>query len=106
MMCWTACGSRGNPRHPSGRAGPEEKPLVEAAFSRADEPLLTSVIEPPKMPEEPVAPPVIVSERKPVHPSRLLGRKELAVYRCRLTCRCRGYRRPSPRAFFLAIFVR
>ncbi|ECY9602768.1 virulence factor, partial [Salmonella enterica subsp. enterica serovar Braenderup] len=41
---------------------PEAKPLVEAAFSQADEPLLTSVIEPPKMPEEPVAPPVIVSE--------------------------------------------
>ncbi|HCX0042279.1 TPA: virulence factor, partial [Salmonella enterica] len=40
---------------------PEEKPLVEAAFSQADEPLLTSVIEPPKMPEEPAAPPVIVS---------------------------------------------
>lgn len=47
---------------------PEEKPLVEAAFSQADEPLLTSVIEPPKMPEEPVAPPVIVSEPKPATP--------------------------------------
>ncbi|EBA3174049.1 ssrAB-activated protein, partial [Salmonella enterica] len=47
---------------------PEEKPLVEAAFSQADEPLLTSVIEPPKMPEEPAAPPVIVSEPKPAAP--------------------------------------
>ncbi|EBS5496080.1 ssrAB-activated protein, partial [Salmonella enterica subsp. enterica serovar Kentucky] len=47
---------------------PEEKPLVEAAFSQADEPLLTSVIEPPKMPEEPVAPPVIVSEPKSATP--------------------------------------
>ncbi|EBJ1342974.1 ssrAB-activated protein [Salmonella enterica] len=47
---------------------PEAKPLVEAAFSQADEPLLTSVIEPPKMPEEPVAPPVIVSEPKPATP--------------------------------------
>ncbi|MGS9164659.1 ssrAB-activated protein, partial [Salmonella enterica subsp. enterica serovar Infantis] len=47
---------------------PEAKPLVEAAFSQADEPLLTSVIEPPKMPEEPVAPHVIVSEPKPAPP--------------------------------------
>lgn len=47
---------------------PEAKPLVEAAFSQADEPLLTSVIEPPKMPEEPVALPVIVSEPKPAAP--------------------------------------
>lgn len=44
---------------------PEEKPLVEPAFSQADEPLLTSVIAPPKMPEEPVAPQVIVNEPKP-----------------------------------------
>ncbi|HCM1918140.1 TPA: ssrAB-activated protein [Salmonella enterica subsp. salamae serovar 28:r:e,n,z15] len=44
---------------------PEEKPLVEPAFSQADEPLLTTVIAPPKMPEEPVAPHVIVNEPKP-----------------------------------------
>ncbi|HCL5339454.1 TPA: ssrAB-activated protein [Salmonella enterica] len=48
---------------------PEEKSLVEAAFSQADESLLTSFIAPPKMPEEPVAPPVIVSEPKPATPT-------------------------------------
>ncbi|EAM7072949.1 ssrAB-activated protein [Salmonella enterica] len=46
----------------------EEKPFVEAVLSQADEPLLASVIEPPKMPEEPVAPYVIVSETKPATP--------------------------------------
>lgn len=50
---------------PEPEPEPEEKPLVEAAFSQADEPLLTSVIAPPNMPEAPVAPHVIVSEPKP-----------------------------------------
>lgn len=50
---------------PEPEPEPEEKPLVEAAFSQADEPLLTSVIAPPNMPEDPVAPHVIVSEPKP-----------------------------------------
>lgn len=78
---------------------PEEKPLVEAAFSQADEPLLTSVIEPPKMPEEPVSPPVIVSEPKPAPPSRLLRRKELAAYRCGAYLSLPWLSPPSPRLF-------
>lgn len=78
---------------------PEEKPLVEAAFSQADEPLLTSVIEPPKMPEEPVAPPVIVSEPKSATPPRLLRRKELAVYRCGAYLSLPWLSPPSPRLF-------
>lgn len=43
----------------------EEKPPAETAFRQADEPLLTPVIEPSKVPEEPVAPSVIVSEPEP-----------------------------------------
>lgn len=50
---------------PEPEPEPEEKPLVEAAFSQADEPLLTPVIAPPNMPEAPVAPHVLVSEPKP-----------------------------------------
>ncbi len=58
----------------------------------------TSVIEPPKMPEEPVAPPVIVSE--PVgHSIPVAEAKRARRLRCGLTCRCRGYRRRR-HAFF------
>lgn len=78
---------------------PEEKPLVEAAFSQADEPLLTSVIEPPKMPEEPAAPPVIVSEPKPAAPIPVAEAKELVVYRCGAYLSLPWLSPPSPRLF-------
>lgn len=84
---------------------PEEKPLVEAAFSQADEPLLTSVIEPPKCRRNLLRHPLSLASRSRPHPSRLLRRKSSPSTAVELTCRCRGYRRRR-HAFFLAIFIR
>ncbi len=67
MMCWTACGSPGNPRHPTVEPG-EEKPLVEAAFSQADE-RFVNVCRAAENAGEPVAPVIIVSRsRGHTHP--------------------------------------